>query len=408
MSLSGLDTIDWPSLTHAYGPARTTANELRALTSEDAAERSRAFDSLTSSICHQGSVYPATAAAVPFLVQAAEIATLPADSRMWTVALLSWVAAGNVNLRRFKPDAIRETWVQTLESSLRAAAPRLLVLARTVDAPAVRAWAVWFVRTLPATTNDIAALRGCLAIEHDAVVRATIALGVPAADPVQRDLISRREDPLVRLCAAAQLIPISTDVDVLTAIAVECLPRCDRFDDLPDKSEDTSAVRLIASRLGSVSRERQVAWILQWLGDPRFAQDALYAATDASADSRSTARRLVEPIASFLLDPPSPELMGTAAFALVELGLPGVDRLREIASSTGGELQQTARQYLGAPDSWAQSAPYLRTLIPVSLAQLRSLVDSDRRVPDMSSVQDDLLVKLCRDEIARLEPDTEA
>jgi len=82
-ALSGLGAVDWALLTHAYGPATTTASELRASTSDNPDERSSAFDALVSSIFHQGSVYPATAAAVPFLIDVAEIESLPADSRMW-------------------------------------------------------------------------------------------------------------------------------------------------------------------------------------------------------------------------------------------------------------------------------------------------------------------------------------
>lgn len=110
--LAGLDAIDWPALSHAYGSAEDTPDLLRRLAAveaedEDAAGPANAGDSsdyedsddddsaeddasdedsdddedlgvaqeilddLWASICHQGSVYSATVAAVPFLAEIA-------------------------------------------------------------------------------------------------------------------------------------------------------------------------------------------------------------------------------------------------------------------------------------------------------------------------------------------------
>jgi hypothetical protein len=65
--LETLDDVDWHELKHAYGPAEDTPAQLRKLLSVNAAEREEAFDTLSYSIYHQGSAYPATAAAVPVL-----------------------------------------------------------------------------------------------------------------------------------------------------------------------------------------------------------------------------------------------------------------------------------------------------------------------------------------------------
>ena len=71
-TLHGLDDVDWSSLEHAYGPATHTAEDLRGLASSEAEVRSRALQQLEMSICHQGSLYSATAPAIPFLLTAAE------------------------------------------------------------------------------------------------------------------------------------------------------------------------------------------------------------------------------------------------------------------------------------------------------------------------------------------------
>jgi hypothetical protein len=67
--LEELDKVDWASLTHAYGEATDVPPLLRSLLSQDAKERERAVYDLFGNIWHQGTVYPATAAAVPFLYQ---------------------------------------------------------------------------------------------------------------------------------------------------------------------------------------------------------------------------------------------------------------------------------------------------------------------------------------------------
>ena len=69
LQLEGLDRIDWGSFQHAYGSATLTPQNLRDLASSDAATREYALDQLDMSICHQGSLYTATAPAIPFLVR---------------------------------------------------------------------------------------------------------------------------------------------------------------------------------------------------------------------------------------------------------------------------------------------------------------------------------------------------
>ncbi|EST20363.1 hypothetical protein [Streptomyces niveus] len=64
--LDGIDDIDWSALTHAYGPADDIPALPRAAGSPDTARRDTALHELISSLRHQGSIHPATAAAVPF------------------------------------------------------------------------------------------------------------------------------------------------------------------------------------------------------------------------------------------------------------------------------------------------------------------------------------------------------
>ncbi|MDY3561389.1 HEAT repeat domain-containing protein [Gemmata sp. JC673] len=90
--LDGLDAVGWSSLTHAYGEATDVPELLRALASPDPQEREEASDELLGNIWHQGTVYPASAAAVPFLY---ELLTAPEVQDKSAIALLlACVATG--------------------------------------------------------------------------------------------------------------------------------------------------------------------------------------------------------------------------------------------------------------------------------------------------------------------------
>ena len=65
--LQGLRTVDWSAVEDAYGPANDVPALLRALMSWDSAHREAASRILHTTIWHQGNVYSASAAAIPFL-----------------------------------------------------------------------------------------------------------------------------------------------------------------------------------------------------------------------------------------------------------------------------------------------------------------------------------------------------
>jgi HEAT repeats len=67
--LSELDQVDWASLSHAYGSAEDVLDQLRAVAAGD----EEAFSDLYGNLWHQGTVYQATAHAVPFLIGLLEV-----------------------------------------------------------------------------------------------------------------------------------------------------------------------------------------------------------------------------------------------------------------------------------------------------------------------------------------------
>ncbi|MFE1521366.1 HEAT repeat domain-containing protein [[Kitasatospora] papulosa] len=70
-----IDSVDWKSMGHAYGPAGDVPGWLTGMTSTDPGVRNEAFSNFCNAAHHQGDVYPCTAASLPFLF---ELASSPA------------------------------------------------------------------------------------------------------------------------------------------------------------------------------------------------------------------------------------------------------------------------------------------------------------------------------------------
>jgi hypothetical protein len=66
---TGLEAVDWDALEHAYGRAHDLPRQIRALASTDAGTREAALDALYTHLWNDGTLYPATPHAVPFLLE---------------------------------------------------------------------------------------------------------------------------------------------------------------------------------------------------------------------------------------------------------------------------------------------------------------------------------------------------
>jgi len=87
--LEGLDGVDWAAVSHAYGSATDTPDLLRQAASGDRELVASALSDLYGSVFHQGSVYPATVAVVPFLVELARGAAHEREGFVWLVGSLA-------------------------------------------------------------------------------------------------------------------------------------------------------------------------------------------------------------------------------------------------------------------------------------------------------------------------------
>ena len=87
------DECDWGWLSHAHGEAADVPWLLRSIASTDPKVRQEPIYELFGNIWHQGTVYPATAAAVPFLY---ELLTAPDVEDKPSIAhLLACIADGS-------------------------------------------------------------------------------------------------------------------------------------------------------------------------------------------------------------------------------------------------------------------------------------------------------------------------
>jgi hypothetical protein len=142
---SGLDSIDWGSMQHAYGPATEVPALLRALVSDDPKAREYALDGMYGSVHHQGDVYDCTVAAIPFLLEAAAMPLLP--GRGGVLELLASI--GGADLDDLVAVVGRPTY-EAAERAVEAAYPLFLELLDDPD-PEVRRAAP---KALQAGRND--------------------------------------------------------------------------------------------------------------------------------------------------------------------------------------------------------------------------------------------------------------
>ncbi|MEH0980795.1 HEAT repeat domain-containing protein [Micromonospora sp. CPCC 205556] len=194
--LSGLDEVEWAGLSHAYGAAEDTAGLLRAMASADEDEASEALEEFVGSVFHQGTVYPATVPAVPFLAELAVTAPHQRASLVATVGMLA------------DPHHAYGDEQAEVREAVRAQAERFPPLLADPD-PEVRMCAAYTV----AQCGDrlpVALLRDRWATEEDPGVRACLALALGLRDAAgHAGLLAgalRGEEPVVRVAAAVALL----------------------------------------------------------------------------------------------------------------------------------------------------------------------------------------------------------
>ncbi|KDN87039.1 HEAT repeat domain-containing protein [Kitasatospora cheerisanensis] len=201
-----LDQVDWAALSHAYGPAEDVPDLIRALYLPDAAAVDEAVHDLFGTVYHQGTVYPASGPAVPYLAHAARHATARRADLLLLLALMADHEPDQVGPARWARSP-----VSAVCTELTGALPELLPCLADPD-PEVRQAVLRVVASvadllpdLDGTASRVSALHASdpvPSVRADALLTLG-ALGRPVASPHDASL----HDPLpeVRLAAAVLL-----------------------------------------------------------------------------------------------------------------------------------------------------------------------------------------------------------
>lgn len=341
--LEGLDSVNWSELEHAYGPAEDVPDLIRALLSDDVKKREEARWRLWGNIIHQGTVYAATAHAVPFFVELLDSPTV--QDKPHLLVLVTSLACGSSYLDAHKDlfedvPAMREKmekpeWDEQLHEELgwvKAALQAVvkgwqvyLRLLHDTD-PGTRAAAAYALAVCGQHAAAVVPpLREQLARETDDGVKASVliclgCIGGGDCGPLCEEWLKKRTHPAVTAAAALSLSRVCGErtppeaVEVLGACLQNPAPVDELYLQLPWSSGESivSAAGQALSQLGPASAGVIVPRIAEGLKNLRKGdagsitvvgtllalafepQKELRSASDLSDIQRTVLTRLVE------------------------------------------------------------------------------------------------------------------
>lgn len=368
-----LDAQPWAERQHAYGSAEDVPDQLRALASDDAEQAEEALYELYGNIVHQGTVYEATAHAVPYPARLAAAGIRPADM----LVLLGFIAESEDECGG-TPGACR--------AAVRAQLPLILPLVESPDT-SVRHAALWSAARTGAVEQVLPVLRRRWEGELDPLVRAEVLAGTAWLDPAGAAEFERavlgigrgggdgtgtapatEEAGVVRLaallaCVDAELSWTAAHHDVFVSL-LPVNPLVEgRFD-----QERAEPFRYVVEELldRGTDEAREAAFTLVDAGlrhpDSDARAEAVWAAEHACQVSRSAPARLVGPLAELLGDPSS----ASGALSVVgRLGAhagPAVPALRALATEGGEQADRALAALVAAAPE--QAAPLLAADLP--------------------------------------------
>ncbi|WP_405984384.1 hypothetical protein [Streptomyces sp. NBC_00872] len=373
-----LDAQPWAELEHAYGGAEDVPELLRGLAGEDEEEASEALSELYGSIFHQGSVYEATARAVPYLAGLAAAGVRSSE----LLLLLGGIAESE--------DEGDGSEAGDCRAAVIAQLPLILPFVEADDAR-LRQAAVWAAARTGAVEPVLPVLRRRGEREKDTLVRAellgaTVLLDPAGAAHAVSAALDAGEPGELRIaavlgCLDAGLPWTSAHHEaVLSLLPLDGLV-ADRFD--LDRMEplrhivDTLLDRETAADLEAVLSLLDTALRAP---DSETRAEALWAAEAACEFSRGAPARLAAPLTGLLDDPSSVRSVRSVLTALDKLGAhaaPAGPALAALASG-GGELADRALASLARIDP-ERAAPLLARDLPERPAALGAAVGFPER-----------------------------
>jgi len=201
--MDALDQIPWKDLTHAYGSATDVPDLLRSLrtASPDLQGEDSPLWQLFGNIWHQGTVYEATAYAVPFLIELAVDRCTP--DRVGILSLLAEIAKGSsyrdvhgnlFNEPDFQQKRSRElSWVRGAHDAVTAGFTQFIGL--TNEPGDVRYASVHVLAQLPEHRAAVAAILRKLFREEDRIpYRAGLLLLIGSTGDVSHETLTVLRD----------------------------------------------------------------------------------------------------------------------------------------------------------------------------------------------------------------------
>ncbi|GIF62765.1 hypothetical protein Ais01nite_08000 [Asanoa ishikariensis] len=326
--LDGLEAITWGELSHAYGGAEDTPGLLRQVASADGELAAQAASDLHGSIFHQGSVYPATVSAVPFL---AKLAVGAPHQRAELVWFLGMLADDRHAYGRDFPQ-VRAAVSAHLDS---------LVLLLDDTEPLVREAAAYAAAKAGVNAEPIWRR---WALEDDPAARATLALALGEVTSLGAETVLREAalhgEPRVRVAAAVALLRAGVDWPTGTITS------------LVAAIEDDAAIAWAWGRDGDWTDELvtapaapvAVAVVEELLrsGDPRVRRVGL-CGLSARCDAQRSAPPVFVPLVAPLLDDPDSEVRHGVADVLRRAGA-AAERFADLLAELAGRFPDTAGQ----------------------------------------------------------------
>ncbi|MFB6512313.1 hypothetical protein ACFCW4_19765 [Streptomyces virginiae] len=362
---AGLDRIAWSELHHAYGPAEDVPDLLRALTASTEEAAAEAEQELWGSLVHQGSVYEATVAAVPFLARLAAAGVRRAS----LLGMLGAVAESTDEHGLDREGAARAAVVAQLPSLLPSLADAV---------PEVRQCAAWAVARCGRTAgpDTRAALRRRWESETDPVVRADVLTACVRVDPDAAEgmaaiALSPAEAPPVRVAALLVCVETGRPWDRELASVVAALSPLDRHttgsqwrgeplkdlaDGLRERGDVDAAIDVVVAAL-----QRAVETVRAGADPGTAVTEATWAAESLALRSRAAPARLLPAMLPLLDVPAAADEVVSAVRHWAEPAPQAVTVLVRLSRGTDETADRAlaALVSLGAPEAGELLAPRL-------------------------------------------------
>jgi hypothetical protein len=298
--LAEVDAHPWASTSHAYGPANDIPGLIRRVAADDEEIADDAVGELYGSLLHQGTVYPASAEAVPYLARLAAAGCRPA----MLIALVGGIAASG-DEHDVAPGACR--------SAVAGQVPLLLPLLADAD-PRVRLYATWALGHTGRVDPVLGALRERGAHEREATVLAEVLTAIVRLDPagaarVTAEGLAGSPPPQVGVAAVLALLDVGLPwTPAAHRALLAALPADEYLEERPHLDIDEPAAHVAVALLErdtAADREAACALLEAGLRDARaqVREAAVYAAHGACATSRGATVALVPALVALLDDP---------------------------------------------------------------------------------------------------------